>query len=73
MPLKQIEKGLASMCPLKRAGTTSDIAKAVALLVSPDSEWINGKESLLENSHTATNTFSLFAGQVIKLSGGSVA
>lgn len=53
MPLDQIEKGLASMCPLKRAGTTTDIARAVALLVSPDSEWING--------------------QVIKLSGGSVA
>jgi hypothetical protein len=44
MPLDQIEKGLASICPLKRAGTTLDIAKAVALLVSPDSEWINGKE-----------------------------
>ena len=42
MPLDQIEKGLASICPLKRAGTPSDIAKAVALLVSPDSEWING-------------------------------
>jgi 3-oxoacyl-[acyl-carrier protein] reductase len=48
MPLDLIEKGLASMCPLKRAGTTSDIAKAVALLVSPDSEWINGKESIAQ-------------------------
>lgn len=46
MPLDQIEKGLASMCPLKRAGTPADIAKAVALLVSPDSEWINGKKAL---------------------------
>jgi 3-oxoacyl-[acyl-carrier protein] reductase len=44
MPLDQIEKGLASMCPLKRAGTTSDIAKAVSLLVSPESEWINGED-----------------------------
>jgi 3-oxoacyl-[acyl-carrier protein] reductase len=48
MPLDLIEKGIASMCPLKRAGTTSDIAKAVALLVSPDSEWINGKESIAQ-------------------------
>ncbi|TVY85119.1 Versicolorin reductase, partial [Lachnellula suecica] len=53
MPLENIRAGLASMCPLKRVGQTSDIARAVALLVSPDSEWING--------------------QVIKLSGGSVA
>lgn len=73
MPLEQIESGLASMCPLKRAGTTLDIAKAVALLVSPDSEWINGKEAFLDNSHIALTRFSLFAGQVIKLSGGSVA
>jgi len=43
MPIEQIEKGLASMCPLGRCGTTADIAKAVALLVSPDSEWINGQ------------------------------
>jgi 3-oxoacyl-[acyl-carrier protein] reductase len=42
MPMETIEAGLASMCPLKRVGQTSDIAKAVALLVSPDSEWING-------------------------------
>lgn len=43
MPLEQIEQGLAKLCPLKRCGLTSDIAKAVALLVSPDSEWINGQ------------------------------
>lgn len=42
MPMEIIEAGLASMCPLKRVGQTSDIAKAVTLLVSPDSEWING-------------------------------
>ena len=53
MPMELIEKGIASLCPLKRAGVPADIARAVALLVSPDSEWING--------------------QVIKLSGGSVA
>jgi len=43
MPIADIEKGLAKLCPLGRCGLTSDIAKAVALLVSPDSEWINGQ------------------------------
>ncbi|KAG4415837.1 hypothetical protein IFR04_011017 [Cadophora malorum] len=43
MPMEIIEAGLASQTPLKRCGLTSDIAKAVALLVSPDSEWINGQ------------------------------
>jgi 3-oxoacyl-[acyl-carrier protein] reductase len=43
MPLETIDAGLANLCPLKRVGLTSDIAKAVALLVSPDSEWINGQ------------------------------
>jgi 3-oxoacyl-[acyl-carrier protein] reductase len=43
MPMAKIDAALANFCPLKRVGLTSDIAKAVALLVSPDSEWINGK------------------------------
>lgn len=42
MPISQIEQGLANFCPLKRVGYPVDIAKAVALLASPDSEWING-------------------------------
>lgn len=42
MPLEAIEKGIASACPLKRIGLPSDVGKAVALLASPDSEWING-------------------------------
>lgn len=52
-PAAKIEAGIAKFCPLQRVGVPEDIAKAVALLVSPDAEWING--------------------QVIKLSGGSVA
>jgi len=52
-PMEKIEAGIAKLCPLKRAGTTADIAKAVSLLVSQEAEWVNG--------------------QVIKLSGGSVA
>lgn len=43
MTMEQIDALLAQLCPLKRVGLPSDIAKAVALLVSPDSEWINGK------------------------------
>jgi len=43
MPMETIEAGHINSCPLKRVGLTSDIAKAVALLVSPDSEWINGQ------------------------------
>lgn len=42
MPIEDIEKGIASACPLGRVGTPSDIGKAVALLASEDSEWING-------------------------------
>jgi len=43
MSMEVIDQGLANFCPLKRVGYPSDIAKAVALLVSPDSEWINGQ------------------------------
>ncbi|CAG8979846.1 hypothetical protein HYALB_00002618 [Hymenoscyphus albidus] len=43
MSMEVIEQGIAKFCPLKRCGVPSDIAKAVALLVSPDAEWINGQ------------------------------
>jgi NAD(P)-dependent dehydrogenase (short-subunit alcohol dehydrogenase family) len=42
MPIEIIDQGLARMNPLKRVGVPADIAKAVSLLVSPESEWING-------------------------------
>lgn len=42
MSMDVIEQGIAKFCPLQRCGVPSDIAKAVALLVSPDAEWING-------------------------------
>jgi 3-oxoacyl-[acyl-carrier protein] reductase len=45
MEMEVIEKGIAKFCPLKRCGVPADIAKAVALLVSPDSEWINGESA----------------------------
>jgi 3-oxoacyl-[acyl-carrier protein] reductase len=42
-PIADIEKGIAAHCPLRRAGEASDVGRAVALLVSPESEWINGQ------------------------------
>ncbi|CAK7231912.1 putative secondary metabolism biosynthetic enzyme [Sporothrix curviconia] len=38
-----IDAGILKACPLKRVGTPADIGKAVALLVSPEGEWINGQ------------------------------
>jgi 3-oxoacyl-[acyl-carrier protein] reductase len=43
MPLDTIEKGIASMCPLKRVGVPADIGKAVYALISQEGEWINGE------------------------------
>ncbi|ROW08122.1 hypothetical protein VPNG_06935 [Cytospora leucostoma] len=43
MPIETIDKGLASMCPLKRVGTPADIGKAVYMLCSEEGEWINGQ------------------------------
>jgi len=46
MPLDTIEKGIASMCPLKRVGVPADIGRAVYTLVSEEGEWINGSSPL---------------------------
>lgn len=43
MPLDLIDKGIASHCPLQRVGVPKDIGRAVSLLASPESEWINGQ------------------------------
>lgn len=43
MPLTQIDAGIAKACPLGRIGLPTDIGRAVSLLVSPESEWINGQ------------------------------
>jgi len=53
MPQETIDAGIANLCPLKRVGLPSDIAKAVALLVSPDSEWINGQVIKLSGGSAA--------------------
>lgn len=75
MPMEVIEAGLANQTPLKRCGLTSDIAKAVALLVSPDSEWINGESPNPNSEILISKLTRMFCtiGQVIKLSGGAVA
>ncbi|RDW79577.1 putative versicolorin reductase [Coleophoma cylindrospora] len=42
-PIADIEKGIASMCPLNRVAVPQDIARVVAFLGHRDSEWINGQ------------------------------
>lgn len=42
-PADAIDRGLANFCPLKRVAVPSDIAKVVAWLAGPESEWVNGK------------------------------
>ncbi|KAI9879056.1 MAG: Arp2/3 complex subunit, actin nucleation center [Pleopsidium flavum] len=42
-PAEAIEKGLASAGPLKRVGLPVDVARVVAFLASPESEWNNGE------------------------------
>ena len=43
--MTDIDAGIAKSSPLNRVGYPADIGRAVSLLVSPESEWINGKES----------------------------
>jgi len=53
MPIENIEKGIASMCPLKRVGVPADIGRAVCMLVSDESEWINGQVIKLSGGSSA--------------------
>jgi 3-oxoacyl-[acyl-carrier protein] reductase len=45
MPQEDIDKGLASLCPLKRVAVPEDIGNVVAFLAGKESEWINGRFS----------------------------
>ena len=45
MSLDAIDAGISKACPLGRTGKPADIGRAVSLLVSPESEWINGEGS----------------------------
>lgn len=47
MSVDDIDAGIAKACPLGRTGKPADIGRAVSLLVSPESEWINGKKPQL--------------------------
>lgn len=47
-PMSDIDAGIAKTSPLNRVAYPSDIGRAVSLLVSPESEWINGKGSHLD-------------------------
>lgn len=44
-PMTDIDAGIAKSSPLNRVGYPADIGRAVSLLVSPESEWINGMKS----------------------------
>lgn len=50
MDVDIIDKGLASVCSLGRVGVPKDIGRVVSFLAGPESEWINGKIYLWENS-----------------------
>lgn len=41
--MEEIEKSLASLCPLGRVGVPADIGRIVAFLASEEGEWINGE------------------------------
>ena len=43
MPMETIDQGLANFSPLKRVGVPLDVARVVAFLAGPESEWVNGK------------------------------
>lgn len=43
MPMETIDQGLANFSPLKRVGVPQDVARVVAFLAGPESEWVNGK------------------------------
>ena len=47
MPMETIDQGLANFSPLKRVGVPRDVARVVAFLAGPESEWVNGQVLLL--------------------------
>jgi 3-oxoacyl-[acyl-carrier protein] reductase len=77
--MEEIEKGIASLCPLGRCAVPADVARVVAFLGSRDSEWINGEiyyplcDKNLVLVIVIADTNLCITGQVIKLSGGSIA
>lgn len=55
-----IDQGILKACPLKRVGTPADIGKAVALLVSPEGEWINGTFKTQAIAKSLTKSLMVF-------------
>lgn len=47
MSVDVTSKGIASICPLGRAGVPKDVGRVVAFLAGEESEWINGQVILL--------------------------
>ena len=50
MDMESIDRGLANFSPLKRVGVPQDVARVVAFLAGPESEWVNGKFEFGPNS-----------------------
>ncbi len=50
---EDIEKGVANHGPLKRVGLPVDVARVVAFLAGPESEWVNGQVLLLTGGAVA--------------------
>ena len=76
MSIETIDQGLANFSPLKRVGLPEDVARVVAFLAGPDSEWVNGKfepdpHSVRADYASATDFFDVI-GQVLLLTGGSI-
>lgn len=47
MSVDVTSKGIASICPLGRAGVPRDVGRVVAFLAGEESEWVNGQVILL--------------------------
>ena len=74
-PVEDIMAKAKNLSPLGRCAVPEDIARVVAMLVSPDARWINGMSSFRRKQ--VISPFSMtygtyrFSGQVITISGGA--